>query len=280
MKKRGFTLIELLAVIVVLSIIALIVIPIVTKTIKNAEKGSAEIATQNYIRAVELAISNSDLNRKSIPDGSYTIDSDGNLTGTGLPDGKLEIDANGDRPIGGTIVIKDGMVTTDSTITVGDYEVAYNPTTKKYEAAENSSTSTTTVYGWVHGTINVGTIMSDSTQYTTDPTSLEKDYYLKYELDKDKKLTSIQVCGNFNGNEYCLSKGTYGYATDTANYTGNLSILKGYEAGGLSCSYGEEMSLCSNGSVDLSAFIDEHVMVRTDGGNCNVYGDSASCTSL
>ena len=126
----------------------------------------------------------------------------------------------------------------------------------------------------------MGTIMSDSTQYTTDPTSLEKDYYLKYELDKDKKLTSIQVCGNFNGNEYCLAKGTYGYNINPANYTGNLSILKGYEAGGLSCSYGEEMSSCSNGSVDLSAFIDEHVMVRTDGGNCNVFGDNASCVTF
>ena len=139
-KKNAFTLIELLAVIVVLAIIALIVTPIVTKTIKNAKKGSAEIATQNYIRAVELAISNSDLNRKSIPDGSYTIDSDGNLTGTGLPDGKLEIDANGDRPIGGTIVIKDGMVTTDSTITVGDYDVVYNSTLKSYEATEKGNT--------------------------------------------------------------------------------------------------------------------------------------------
>ena len=135
MKKRGFTLIELLAVIVVLSIIALIVIPIVTKTIKNAEKGSAEIATQNYIRAVELAISNSDLNRKSIPDGSYTIDSDGNLTGTGLPDGKLEIDANGDRPIGGTVVITNGEVSPSETnMIIGEYNLRYNETSKSYTA--------------------------------------------------------------------------------------------------------------------------------------------------
>ena len=139
MKRKGFTLIELLAVIIVLAIIAVIVTPIVTKTIKNAKKGSAEIATQNYIRAVELAISNSDLNRKSIPDGSYAIDGEGNLTGAGLPDGKLEIDASGDRPTGGTIVIKDGQVTMDSTITVGDYDVVYNPTSKSYEATEKGN---------------------------------------------------------------------------------------------------------------------------------------------
>ena len=144
MKRKGFTLIELLAVIVVLAIIALILVPIVTNTIKNAEKGSAEIATQNYIRAVELAISNSDLNRKTVKDGSYTIDSEGNLTGADLPDGKLEIDASGDRPTGGTIVIKDGQVTTDSTITVGDYDVVYNPTSKSYEATEKGSNTTKT----------------------------------------------------------------------------------------------------------------------------------------
>ena len=142
MKRKGFTLIELLAVIIVLAVIAVIVTPIVTKTIKNAKKGSAEIATQNYIRAVELAISNSDLNRKTVKDGSYTIDGEGNLTGTGLPDGKLEIDASGDRPTGGTIVIKDGRVTTDSTITVGDYEVVYNPTSKSYEATEKGNSNT------------------------------------------------------------------------------------------------------------------------------------------
>ena len=147
MKKKGFTLIELLAVIVVLAIIALIATPIVTKTIKNAKKGSAEIATQNYIKAVELAISNSELNRKTVKDGSYTIDGEGNLTGTGLPDGKLEIDASGDRPTSGTIVIKDGRVTTDSTITVGDYDVKYNEEDKRYEASEKKIyTNGETVY--------------------------------------------------------------------------------------------------------------------------------------
>ncbi len=169
-KKNAFTLIELLAVIVVLAIIAVIVTPIVTKTIKNAKKGAAEIATQNYIRAVELAISNSDLNRKSIPDGSYTIDSDGNLTGTGLPDGKLEIDANGDRPIGGTIVIKDGQVTTDSTITVGDYDVVYNPTSKSYEATEKGNTKMYTNGQEVYFNVDNGTKCTSSEAVSTTGT--------------------------------------------------------------------------------------------------------------
>ena len=140
-KKHGFTLIELLAVIVVLAILALILVPIVTTTIKNAKKGSAEISAQHYVKAVELAISNSELNKKHIPDGTYTIDSEGNLTGTNLPNGKLEIEATGTKPNGGTIVIKNGQVTTESTMTVGDYDVKYDSTSKEYIATEKGSTT-------------------------------------------------------------------------------------------------------------------------------------------
>ena len=60
--------------------------------IKSAEKGAAETSANSYIRAVDLAMSNSELKKKLILDGSYSIDSDGNLIGTGLPDGKLEIE--------------------------------------------------------------------------------------------------------------------------------------------------------------------------------------------
>ena len=181
MKKKGFTLIELLAVIIVLAVIAVIVTPIVTKTIKNAKKGSAEIATKNYIKAVDLAVSNSELNKKSIPDGSYTIDTDGNLIGTGLPDGKLEIDASGDRPTGGTIVIKDGQVTTDSTITVGDYEVVYNPTTKSYEATEKGNSTKTYSNGEiVYFNVTSGTKCSSSNYAETQSNNGVKSGCMKF----------------------------------------------------------------------------------------------------
>ena len=140
--KKGFTLIELLAVIVVLAIIALIATPIVMNTIKNAKKGSAERGADNYIKQVETAIATSKLDGKDVADGTYTIDENGNLTGTGLPDGKLTIEMNGEKPKSGSIVIKNGQVTTDSSMTIGDYTVSYNPTNKKYEATEKSNTVT------------------------------------------------------------------------------------------------------------------------------------------
>ena len=124
--KKGFTLIELLAVIIVLSVIVLITMPIVTTTIKNAKKGSAETSAENYIRAVELTISNLKLNRKHVYDGIYTIDGDGNLIGDKLPNGKLEVDASGDKPTSGTIVIKGGGVSeTGTRLVMGDYNIKY-----------------------------------------------------------------------------------------------------------------------------------------------------------
>ena len=126
MKRKGFTLIELLAVIVVLAIIALIATPIVMNTIKNAKKGAAERTADNYIKQVETAVAEAKLENKSVPNGTYNIDGNGNLTGAGLPDGKLEIDMSGNKPKSGTVTISNGGVSQDGTkLVVGDYNVKY-----------------------------------------------------------------------------------------------------------------------------------------------------------
>ena len=126
MKKKGFTLIELLAVIVVLAIIALIATPIVMNTIKNAKKGAAERSADSYIRQVETAVAEARLDNKIVPDGTYQIDEEGNLTGTGLPDGKIKIEMNGNKPTSGTITISNGEVENSSTMTIGDYSLVYS----------------------------------------------------------------------------------------------------------------------------------------------------------
>ena len=139
--RKGFTLIELLAVIVVLAIIALIATPIVMNTIKNAKKGAAERSADNYIKQVETAVAEAKLENKSVPNGTYNIDGNGNLTGAGLPDGKLEINMSGTKPTSGTVTIKNGGVSQDgTTMTVGNYNVKYNQENKKYEAIEKGNT--------------------------------------------------------------------------------------------------------------------------------------------
>ena len=137
MKRKGFTLIELLAVIVVLAIIALIATPIVMNTIKNAKKGAAERTADNYIKQVETAVAEAKLENKSVPNGTYDIDGNGNLTGAGLPDGKLEINMSGNKPTSGTVTIKNGGVSQDgTTMTVGDYIVSYDKDNNKQIAQE------------------------------------------------------------------------------------------------------------------------------------------------
>ena len=144
-RKNAFTLIELLAVIVVLAIIALIATPIVMNTIKSAKKGAAERSADSYVSAVETAVAEVRLDNKTVPDGTYQIDEEGNLTGTGLPDGKLKIEMNGKKPTSGKIKITNGSVDqSSSTMTIGDYNVTYNSTKKTYEATEKGNVSTTT----------------------------------------------------------------------------------------------------------------------------------------
>ena len=144
--KKGFTLIELLAVIVVLAIIALIATPIVMNTIKNAKKGAAERSADNYIKQVETAVAESRIDGAKIPNGTYNIQPDGNLcpaSGCGENDkNKITIDMSGTKPTSGKIKITNGSVDqSSSSMTVGSYEVAYNPTTNKYEAMDKGSTT-------------------------------------------------------------------------------------------------------------------------------------------
>ena len=202
--KKGFTLIELLAVIVVLAIIALIATPIVMNTIKKSQKGAAERSTDSYIRQVETAVATKRLEGE-ILEGTYTINDKGNLEGNGLTE-PLVIEMNGNKPTSGTIKISNGQVTTDSTMTVGSYEVSYNPTNKKYEATKKGNTSTgddkptipdtpstTVVYSWSKDLVSLGVTIdpNDTANFTKDVSTLGKSYYLKHVLDKDNKVVCM-----------------------------------------------------------------------------------------
>ena len=164
--KKGFTLIELLAVIVVLAIIALIATPIVMNTIKNAKKGAAERTADNYIKQVETAVAEAKLENKSVPNGTYNIDGNGNLTGAGLPDGKLEINMSGNKPTSGKIKITNGSVDqTSSSMTVGDYTVSYNSAKKTYEAIEKGNTPQVEVLCTAKTTATTGNVPSGNYAY-------------------------------------------------------------------------------------------------------------------
>ena len=291
MKRKGFTLIELLAVIVVLAIIALIATPIVMNTIKNAKKGAAERTADNYIKQVETAVAEAKLENKSVPNGTYNIDGNGNLTGAGLPDGKLEINMSGNKPTSGTVTIKNGGVSqNETTMVVGDYDVKYNQEKNKYEATnEVGASSTTVVYRWSTDEIKIGATIdpNNTSKFTKDASTLGKSYYLKHVLDKDNKVTESYACAILKGKEYCVRGGKdnngnsfYGYATNEADYTGNALILKQIEDAkieGISCSFNVSSSICRGGSdYLLSADSSGNVNAYVVGGYCPVDADGSS----
>ncbi len=188
-RKNAFTLIELLAVIVVLAIIALIATPIVMNTIKSAQRGAAEISADSYIKQVETAVAEARLNHKKIPDGTYQIDEEGNLTGALLPDGKLKIEMNGKKPTSGTITINNGEVENSSTMTIGDYKISYNPTNKKYEATEKGNTTKTYTNGEVvYFNVDNGTKCSNYTE-TQSNTGTKSGCMKFYAFNDDGKDT-------------------------------------------------------------------------------------------
>ena len=204
MKKRGFTLIELLAVIVVLAIIALIATPIVMNTIEKSKKGAAERTADNYIDAVETTVATKRLDG-NILEGTYTINDKGNLEGNRLTE-PLVIEMNGNKPTSGTITIKDGQVTTDSKMTIGDYDVAYNPANKKYEATKVETYKIT---------YNLTNVSGDN---VTSITSVEA-----------KSLTFIANTGYSLPESVTVSGATYTWDKETgalvlSKVTGNVTV--------------------------------------------------------
>ncbi|MBE6138345.1 MAG: type II secretion system protein [Firmicutes bacterium] len=138
MKRKGFTLIELLAVIVVLTIIALIATPIVRDIIDKNNKKSAEISMTNMEKAAELYFYNNQLL------GEFKTARFVCKNGV-CKDGSKQLDITGQNPDFGIITIdKNGNIVMDSFIVDGHsctkLENGYScDKAKKQEVFENSS---------------------------------------------------------------------------------------------------------------------------------------------
>ena len=99
-KNKGFTLVELLAVIVILALIALIATPIILNVINDAKKQAAKDSAYGYMDAVEKYIVSSELEDKSIKDGTYSVE---DLNSMG-------VSVKGSTPDNGNIEIKNSSV--------------------------------------------------------------------------------------------------------------------------------------------------------------------------
>ena len=111
MKKRGFTLIELLAVIVILAIIVLIAAPVVVDIIGDSKKDGILRGASLYLKAVNMAIADAQMDTGLMPEGTFKLDKNGNICfNEGCTD-KLKIKTTGTVPSGGTVTITGTEVT-------------------------------------------------------------------------------------------------------------------------------------------------------------------------
>ena len=114
--KKGFTLIELLAVIVILAIIAIIAVPIVLNVIKDAQDKANIESAKMYLKAVEMAVAQENLNTNDKIDPincKVLQDQTGDLSCDEDTENYQHIKVEVDNPAtDGTIIFENGKIVT------------------------------------------------------------------------------------------------------------------------------------------------------------------------
>ncbi len=135
--QKGFTLIELLAVIVILAVIALIATPLIMGTITKAKKNSAVDSAYGYMKAVEQAIGEAQVDDPTgafdISGATVTVSGSGSQTGNQVTikfegsssvDKTLDVNYKGSEPkTGGTLTYDANGRVTNGTLEIGGYTV-------------------------------------------------------------------------------------------------------------------------------------------------------------
>mgnify|MGYP000228459791 CR=1 FL=1 len=218
-KNKGFTLVELLAVIVILALIALIATPIILNVINDAKKQAAKDSAYGYMDAVEKYIVSSELEDKSIQDGTYRVEELNSMgvsvKGSTPDNGNIEIKNSSvksyDIGIDG-YVVRNGKV--DKVSTTKSFKngtaVYYNPETRR-KCSESESKSTTGtnsgcmkwyVFNDKEGNATVNVILDHNTTAnvawnSTGSNSEMKEVKIKLEEDtKDWKNTARLITAN------------------------------------------------------------------------------------
>ncbi len=271
MKRKGFTLIELLAVIVILAIIALIATPIVLDIIENSKDSSNKRSIELYGSAVEQAVARQKLNGNALPSGKYTT-TDGKTLTQG--DTEIKVDYDGSK------VVCEVNITTKGEVSLKSCKVNDKATDYTYGKDEDTTT-TKTIYRVSTDTINIGDTIdvSDTTKYTTDPSTLAYPYYLKHVLDEDNKVTKSYVCATLGLMEHCLTNIEYGWSENESDYTGNALILKNYQSEGFTCTFTSNYSVCEDQTLALNASSAGFVNAGVLSGSCRVDADGSSSCS-
>ena len=252
-KNKGFTLVELLAVIVILALIALIATPIILNVINDAKKQAAKDSAYGYMDAVEKYIVSSELEDKSIQDGTYRVEELNkkiSVKGSTPDNGNIEIKNSSvksyDIGIDG-YVVRNGKV--DKVSTTKSFKngtaVYYNPETgnKCSKEAAKSTTGTKSgcmkwyVFNDKEGNATVNVILDHNTTAnvawnSTGNNSEMKEVKIKLEEDtKDWKNTARLITANeiakITGNTWFAGQDWFCLDTNQSDTTNWCSKAQG-----------------------------------------------------
>ena len=224
-KKYGFTLIELLAVIVILSVIALITTPLILNVINDAKKSAAVDSAYEYLKAIEYSGSISEITSNSgLSDGIYKV--------SDLAD---KVNVKGTKPTYGTITIEKGAAI-NASLCINGYIVSYDG--HKAESLSNcTETEDTTgpdiIIGTIKGTtssLTINFIANDNEtgiKSTKCFYSTDKSYNLEGKIEDNAcKLTNLNDNTLYNYKIEAINNGGIKSEVTGSATTGNFESIE------------------------------------------------------
>ena len=219
-KNKGFTLVELLAVIVILALIALIATPIILNVINDAKKQAAKDSAYGYMDAVEKYIVSSELEDKSIQDGTYSVEE---LNSMG-------VSVKGSTPDNGNIEIKEGAVK-NYNLGIDGYAVS-NGEVKKVSTTKSFKNGTAVYYN-----PETGKKCSESESKSTTGT---KSGCMKWYVFNDKEgnatvnvildhNTTARIAWNSTGNNSEMKEVADALKKDTSTWKNTARLITANE---------------------------------------------------
>ena len=310
--KKGFTLIELLAVIVILAIIALIAVPTISGIVEKAKKGGAESSALGWIDAVEkqamlndltdankidlnsrynvseliskgvkvkgqtpssgyVALSNGKVSLSTLCIGNYKVVVEDNKIKSSTKENNCVVDNSYpryvySRAVGGTHV----GYPIDANKDMGDKYIWTNmnvgiPFNSQAECNQSSGSNEQCV---------LQNFTTPNLDYKISPDASWK-FYLKHTLNSNGIIEEIDVCGKYNGQEFCLER-----SADGSKYEQNKTLLLN-TFGNANCNVVSSDIHCYNASVGAGAYVDGTVDVNVGVAGCGVNaGGAALCSGF
>ena len=131
--------IELLAVLVILAIIALIAVPIIQNMIRDSRKNATLRSAEFYIDAINKTIASMQSSIDfDLDDGTYNINSDGNLCLDDECSDIFEVEVENTRPTSGSVDIENNRVASVSNLYFPKYKYDVSTVDGSLEASKSS----------------------------------------------------------------------------------------------------------------------------------------------